>query len=68
MSKFFECVRCGVVTPVESSPPRCRNCGHGTGILHLKDPRGDSRKGGENGETGRPDGSPVSKAPTADPE
>ena len=47
MSKFFECVRCGVITPVELSPPRCSSCGHGTGILHTNDPRSSAQGAGK---------------------
>ena len=55
MSMFFECVRCSTVTPVETSPPRCANCGHGTGVLHSSDPRRDSQKknAAEPEKTGR---------------
>jgi hypothetical protein len=35
----FECLHCGVFTPVTTVPPRCRRCGHGAGILHQRAPR-----------------------------
>ena len=41
MPSYFECLHCGVVTPVEASPPKCGQCGHGTGVIHLEKPPED---------------------------
>ena len=57
MSQFFECVHCGTIAPVETSPPRCANCGHGTGVLHLTDPRRDTQNTAGRDKTGTGDGS-----------
>jgi hypothetical protein len=35
---YFECLHCGIVTPVEITPPKCSSCGHGTGVVHQNKP------------------------------
>ena len=36
---YFECLHCGTVTSVETTAPKCVQCGHGTGIIHQHEPR-----------------------------
>jgi len=58
MPKYYECLRCGVVTEVDTATPKCSQCGHGTGILHQEDPR-KSRKDSDSGskdDSSRPPG------------
>ena len=48
MPSYFECLHCGVVTPVEEAPPKCSQCGHGTGVIHLQNPESIEKGQGEN--------------------
>jgi len=47
MPSYFQCLHCGVVTPVEEAPPKCSKCGHGTGVLHLQNPESLEQGGGK---------------------
>ncbi len=38
MPDQFECLHCGVMTPVEATPPKCGKCGYGTGVVHVQKP------------------------------
>ena len=31
---YFECLHCENIAPVEATPPKCPQCGHGNGIIH----------------------------------
>ena len=31
--KYFECLSCGRESEVASTPPRCRDCGSGSGVI-----------------------------------
>lgn len=61
MSQYFECLRCGVVSPIESQPPRCASCGYGTGVVHSRKParKGSAPDGnqgtGDRKDTNKPD-------------
>jgi len=56
MPRYFECLHCGVITEVAATPPKCRNCGHGTGVLHTRDPRiRKSRPEGSGNKSGQAD-------------
>ena len=59
---YFECVHCGSVAPIDAMPPKCPRCGHGTGVIHLKEPPAADRKPAdgektEPGESGTAPGS-----------
>ena len=56
MLSYFECLHCGLITPTDSITPKCRGCGHGTGVLHTKEPDKTGKKHGEdpNGRGGGP--------------
>jgi len=44
MTQYFECLHCGTFTPVASASPTCKKCGHGTGVIHLKEPEESDSK------------------------
>lgn len=56
MLRYFECLHCGTVTPLEGLPVKCPSCGHGTGVLHEQDPREKmpGENGAEDGHSGKP--------------
>lgn len=59
---YFECLHCANVAPVEATPPKCPQCGHGTGIVHQNEPRAarkepEAQKENDPGKPGT--GSPV---------
>ncbi len=55
MARYFECLHCGAVTPVEETPPKCRRCGHGTGVIHAQKPETIDRKSGQDRRTSERD-------------
>jgi hypothetical protein len=69
MASYFECLRCGVVTVVEVAPPKCSQCGHGTGILHASRPDKLDRQGRERpGDTPGHDDEPKEPSAARTPE
>jgi len=64
MPRYFECLNCGAVTPVEDSPPICPKCGHGTGVLHETDPAAEDGKKDREKPGSKP-GDPPAKARAA---
>ncbi len=62
MPRYFECLHCHLITPVEATTPKCPRCGHGTGVIHSMNPeKAGQKKGDEPKITGggatKPDGS-----------
>jgi hypothetical protein len=51
MPSYFQCLHCGIVTPIEASPPKCGTCGHGTGVVHSQKPESLE---GDKGEQSKP--------------
>jgi transcription elongation factor Elf1 len=33
MPEYFDCMRCGHMSPVSSKPPKCSKCGSGAGVV-----------------------------------
>ena len=44
--KFFECLSCGRESVVESAPPKCADCGSGSGVISPQ-PRAQQQKSQE---------------------
>jgi ribosomal protein L34E len=65
---YFECLHCGTVAPVDATPPKCAQCGHGTGIIYQNEPpaarkAAETQKKQEPGEPGL--GSTTASAPSS---
>jgi hypothetical protein len=45
MPEYFDCMRCGHMSTVSSTPPKCPKCGSGAGVIITRatDPRQGTR-------------------------
>src|SRR5688572_11494780 len=48
MAGYFECLHCGFVAPVKANPPKCGQCGRGTGLIHSQDPKSNDTGTGKS--------------------
>jgi hypothetical protein len=56
---YFECLHCGSIAVVDRTPPKCAQCGHGTGIIHQNEPRAERRAPEIKKEAGDPGRGPT---------
>ena len=52
MTDYFECMQCKAVTPVLLRPPKCGQCGSGTGIISTKVPEELGKSEGVGAQVG----------------
>jgi hypothetical protein len=46
MAEYFDCMRCGHMSLVSSKPPKCPQCGSGSGVVVTRatDPRKETHE------------------------
>jgi len=65
MAQFFECLHCGLETPLLDAPAKCPQCGHGTGIIVSKDaPARDAPRTRDEADREAESAPPVSALPS----